>query len=301
MSGAEAGDPAPGRDRTIDLDELRTRIDEALSAALARARREVADRAAAAVDLVDEIARLVGAGGRRIRPILCLLGHAAGGGRADGALDAAAGLELLHTFALVHDDVMDEDDERRGVPSTHRLFAEPGGAGGSGGSGGGPGGAAFGRSAAVLVGDLAFALGVDQLLSAPMPAERVLAAARRLRGMALSTAAGQYLDIRGERGAVVRALKSGVYTAEVPLAIGAELAGAPPEVLEALEGFARPVGAAFQLLDDAADGAASSPDEARRQASRLLDEAEGALGRSAIDGAVVDALGRVVGLLRGTS
>jgi geranylgeranyl diphosphate synthase, type I len=271
----------------IDLDGIRARVDAILFAELERAEAEIAARSVASAELVRELARLARAGGKRLRPVLCVLGHAAAGGAVEDVLPAAAGLELFHTFALVHDDVMDDEDERRGVDATHRRFAKAE-----------PGGEAFGRAAAILAGDVALVLATDLLLSAPLPAERLLAAAHRMRAMALATAAGQYLDVAGSsRTANLAALKTGVYTAEAPLAIGAELAGAAADLVEALERFARPLGVAFQLLDDAADGVASA--DAATEAARLLDRATAALSGSPIDPRAVAALREVVVRLRG--
>jgi geranylgeranyl diphosphate synthase type I len=272
---------------SLDAAELRARIDAELEVVLARARSDIMRRAPASAELVDEIERLVRAGGKRVRPILCVLGHASAGGRVVDVVPAAAGLELLHTFMLVHDDVMDDERERRGVPATHRQFAEAG-----------PEAEAFGRSAAILVGDLAFALGVDLVLSTPVASERVLAAARLLLPMALATAAGQFLDVRGDGGRDVdlAAMKTGAYTVETPLAMGAALAGAGQEVLDALGAFARPVGVAFQLLDDIADGAAEAG--TAKRALRLLDEGERSLVGAPITPAAAAGLREIVGRLR---
>jgi geranylgeranyl diphosphate synthase type I len=278
---------APGG---IDRDEIRLRVDDVILSELRRARTDLAARSARSADLVDEIERLVAAGGRRLRPTLCVLGSVAAGGPVEEILPAAAGLELFHTFALVHDDVMDDEDERRGVASTQRRFAEEG-----------PGGEAFGRSAAILVGDLALALGVDLLLSTPLDPRRVLAAARRIREMALATAAGQYLDVRGEAGPIVSSLKTAVYTAEAPLALGADLAGGTPELQAALRAFARPLGLAFQLLDDAADGEAGRSPARSAEAGRLLDESEAALADRSIAPPAAYALGEIVAVLRGAA
>ncbi len=275
----------------IDPHDLRGRIDAVLLEALRGARADLAARSARSADLADELDRLVAAGGRRVRPTLCVLGSVAAGGPVEEVLPAAAGLELFHTFALVHDDVMDDEDERRGVVSTHRRFAKVD-----------PGGDAFGRSAAILIGDLAFALGTDLVLSTPLEPARVLAAARRIRAMAVATAAGQYLDIRGEAGPVVAALKTGAYTAEAPLAIGADLADGTPELHEALGAFARPFGLAFQLLDDAADAHPGPPPaSASAEAARSLDEAEAALADPAIAPRAAAALRGVVATLRRSS
>ena len=113
----------------------------------------------------------LGGGGKRIRPVLCLATTEAAGGRAESALPAALALELVHTFSLVHDDLpaMDDDDERRGRPSTH---------------------IAFGEGAALLAGDalLAAAFGLVLRYDRPEPA-------RELVDAALGMIGGQYLDI----------------------------------------------------------------------------------------------------------
>jgi geranylgeranyl diphosphate synthase type I len=218
-----------------------------------------------------------------------VLGHVAAGGRAEDSVPAAAGIELFHTFALVHDDVMDDEEERRGVPATGRRFAVHSACR----TGDGP---RFGRGVAILVGDLAFALAIDLVLRAPLPAECVVAAARRLRAMSVATAAGQYLDLRGARGRDVASLKTGAYTVETPLAVGADLAGASPAVSSALAAFARPVGVAFQLLDDVADGEGSPPD--RDDALRLLDEAASVLAAAPIEPSAARALLEVLERLR---
>jgi geranylgeranyl diphosphate synthase type I len=271
----------------IDLDGVRARVDDVLFAELERAKAEIAARSAEAAALVEELERLAHAGGKRLRPVLCVLGHAAAGGAVEDVLPAAAGLELFHTFALVHDDVMDDEDERRGVDATHRRFAKAE-----------PGGEAFGRAAAILAGDVALVLATDLVLSAPLPSERVLGAAHRMRAMALATAAGQYLDVAGSsRTPDLAALKTGVYTTEAPLAIGAELAGAGADLTEVLGRFAHPLGVAFQLLDDVADG--SAPADAANDARRLLDDAAAVLSGARIDPPAAAALREIVFRLGG--
>ncbi|TMK49438.1 MAG: polyprenyl synthetase family protein, partial [Actinobacteria bacterium] len=101
-----------------------------------------------AAEMVDELRRVVEAGGKRIRPAFCYWGYrAAGGDDGEPIVRAAAALELFHTFALIHDDVMDESETRRGQASTYARFADA--------RAGEPGALRFGRSVAVLVGDLA--------------------------------------------------------------------------------------------------------------------------------------------------
>lgn len=236
------------------LREIRERVDRVLADELARARGEVATADAEAALLVEEIERLVRAGGKRLRPALCVLGHRAAGGVEDDRLvRVAAALELLHTFALIHDDVMDEAPVRRGVPSVHarlaavhRDLARPGDP------------ERFGRSAAILAGDLAAVLAEELFLGSGFPAEVLVPAARRFGRMRVEMAAGQLLDIAATGGGPleesrarrIAALKTGSYTVEGPLHIGAILAGAPIEILSALSRFGAPLGEAFQVRDD---------------------------------------------------
>jgi geranylgeranyl diphosphate synthase, type I len=226
--------------------------------------------------MIDELTRLLDAGGKRLRPLLCVLGHRAAG-RLDPApaLPAAAALELFHLFALIHDDVMDEELQRRGVASTHRRFeTEP------------PGGERYGRSAAILVGDLALVLSYELFATTPVQRERLDAATAVFSRSALLTAAGQLADVSGRRSDADRLarLKTGSYTVEAPLAIGAIIGGGSPRLVAALERFARPLGVAFQLRDDELD----AKDEPGVETG---DETRGAR-IDALVGAAVDALER---------
>lgn len=206
-------------------------------------------------DLDRTLASYVLAPGKRIRPLLCLIGwYAAGGGRdgegEEAAVRLAASLELFHAFALIHDDIMDESDSRRGAPSAHRAFAlrhrdraDPD---------------AFGRNLAVLLGDLALVRCDEMLHSAGFTHGQYRALLPLVDTMRNEVVLGQYLDLRtaGPPGAdaalafrVVR-LKTARYTVERPLHLGAVLAGAGARMLEACSAYALPLGEAFQLRDD---------------------------------------------------
>src|SRR5439155_14628007 len=138
--------------------ELRDRFDDELRDFLRARRQEAEWTDPRATILVDEVMRLVEAGGKRLRPAFCYWGwRAAGGLDDDRIVKAAAALELLHTFALIHDDLMDDAAERRGVPATRPFLHELAHTRGLALD---P--AAFGFSAAILVGDLAAVL-ADQL------------------------------------------------------------------------------------------------------------------------------------------
>lgn len=201
--------------------------------------------------LLDELEAIVRAGGKRLRPRFCYWGHRAGGGaEAQPILRAAAALELLHTFAMIFDDVMDDSAVRRDRSTTFHVLAALGSQRGDA--------RRFGTSAAILTGTLGFVL-ADRLLTGSGFGPAVLSdALDRYDDMRIRAIAGQYLDLlathRGDADeATVRriaSLKSGSYSVVDPLLIGAKLAGATPEVLEALQAYGQPLGEAFQHADD---------------------------------------------------
>ena len=257
------------------------RVDAVLDRFLAERRAEVEGFDPAAGVLIDELLRLLGAGGKRVRPACCYLGYRAAGGEDGEPIErAAAALELLHTFALVHDDVMDDATERRGVASTQFRFAAELGWSSP----------AHGRSVAVLVGDLAAVLAESLLRSARFPHERLEVALDRFDRMRVEMAAGQYLDLLGAArrdlpaAEHVAELKTGSYTVEGPLLIGAALAGAGEELEEHLRAFGRPLGEAFQLRDDVLDHEGVSG--AAERVGSLLGEALAVLDRAGLDPAV---------------
>jgi geranylgeranyl diphosphate synthase type I len=231
------------------LAEVRERTDATLRGFLADRRGEMAELDAEAAVLVDELLRLVDAGGKRLRPAFCVLGfRAAGGATTDPAIwPAAAALELFHTFALIHDDVIDGATTRRGAPTTVAAF----------------GGGDRGLAAAILVGDLGAELAGALLRSAPAPADRLERAFARWDAMVMALAAGQFLDAAGPPAADLAAslrvarLKSAAYTVEAPLAIGVTLAGDEGPIGTTLATYGRNLGEAFQLRDDLLDGDAA--------------------------------------------
>jgi geranylgeranyl diphosphate synthase, type I len=240
-------------EEVIDLSGIRAAVDQVLEEFLAGKARSAGSGPLA--DFVDVVRGMLRAGGKRVRPVLCVCGwHAAGGGaRLDEVLRAAASLELFHTFALIHDDVIDGSDTRRGMPTAHRIFQA-----GREGEAGGEEAARFGTGSAILLGDLTLVWSYE-LLAGPglAPAsDRVLGDV--LGAMRTEATLGQYLDLRASgqldadlEGAmeIVR-YKTAKYTIERPLHVGAVLAGAGSRLLEACTAYALPVGEAFQLRDD---------------------------------------------------
>ncbi len=251
---------------------IRGRVEEVLRGFLEGQRAEVAAVDEGAVLLIDELVRVVGAGGKRIRPTFCYWGYrAADGADGESIVRAAAALELLHTFALIHDDVMDASETRRGVPTSHVYLAAEHRRRGL------PGAAdRFGLSSAVLVGDVATVLADRLLRDSGFPPEELSAALRRYDRMRLEMAAGQFLDLEGTADLRrIASLKTGSYTVEGPLQVGATLAGGSLEVMASLSRYGAPLGQAFQLRDDLLDAledAAGAPGASRTESPEAVNE-----------------------------
>jgi geranylgeranyl diphosphate synthase type I len=253
--------PEPGPAISDRFDSLlagyRQRLEESLGAWIAARRSAAAASLPESVELVDGIAELVASGGKRLRPAMVWFSHAAcGGGREQAVEEVAMATELLHTYLLIHDDIMDHAAVRRGRPAAHARYAGLAQRRGWGGDGDD-----FGRSAAILLGDLAHTWAVELFAAGrrlvPDAATRA-ALDRTWSEMGAEVIGGQYLELGvALRGAAdeddllrVLRLKSGRYTAERPLQLGALLAGAAEPVRDALAIYGRAVGEAFQLQDD---------------------------------------------------
>ena len=192
--------------------------------------------------------------GKRLRPLFAYAGFLASGGSLDKpVVRAMASLELLQACALIHDDLMDGSDTRRGKPSIHRHFESrhvqddldgfaP----------------HYGLSAAVLLGDLAFVWSDQMLNSAGLTTAQFTALLPYYNEMRVELMAGQFLDIHEQtqkttsvdRSMKIARYKSGKYTIERPLHLGAAMASAPSEIFTALSAYGLPLGEAFQLRDD---------------------------------------------------
>ena len=231
-------------------------VDALLCEVLATKAGELVSIAPALAELVGEIAELVGAGGKRLRPAFVQWGHRATGAAPDPAVvHPAAAVELLHTFALLHDDVMDRSATRRGRPTAHVALADGHRAAARGGDADW-----FGASAAILAGDLADVWADELLAGTPLPPDAVARARTVFTALRQEVIAGQHLDLllaadgeADEAGARrVALLKSARYTVTRPLLLGAALApvGDGRRVAPALEGYGDAVGLAFQLRDD---------------------------------------------------
>jgi geranylgeranyl diphosphate synthase type I len=231
-------------------DPIRTGVQRALDAFLADQRAALAVAGPDLEPYVAAAADLV-AGGKRLRPAFCWWGALGAGADPSAALlTAAAALELFQASALVHDDVIDGSDTRRGAPSAHRRFAalhrahpwhgDPD---------------AFGTGAAILLGDLLLGWAGDLLQRSGLASDAAWAVWGRMRA---EVQTGQWLDLveQARGGGTVESalrvvhLKAATYTVERPLQLGGALAGAGEKLQDAYSAFGLPLGIAFQLRDD---------------------------------------------------
>lgn len=197
-------------------------------------------------DLVGVGKRFILRGGKRIRPAFFYYGYKAGGGRNNNlAINASMSTELLHTGLLIHDDIVDNSDTRRGGPTVHKMLSDK------------LKDEEFGKLLAIILGDVFISLGVKVLTDFPSSSDRLCNARRCFDMVFLNTNYGQCLDLLGNTREVdigwvekVLEYKTARYTVEGPLVMGAHLAGADKNIIKALSKYGLYLGTAFQIHDD---------------------------------------------------
>jgi len=245
------------RPRPLDAEDLRIRVDATLSAFLDRQARTLTSVSPDCHELVESVIGLM-RGGKRLRPAFCYWGWRGAGGDPDtGIVSAAAALELFQAAALIHDDLMDDSDTRRGMPAVHRRFAGRHQAGGWQGDGD-----RFGLAGAVLAGDMCLVWSDELFTDSGLTVQQLASGRNMFNLMRTELLGGQYLDVLTQaapdpdpQAAIDRArrvirYKSAKYTVEHPLLIGATLAGADPGLLAVYSAYGLALGEAFQLRDD---------------------------------------------------
>jgi len=225
---------------------------------LAKRRTDAAYIGADYDELVASLEEFVLRGGKRLRPAFAYWGYRAVIPTDDAYVDDAilllfSALELLHACALVHDDVIDDSATRRGMPTAHVQFTElHRGRNWSGSAD------QFGRSAAILLGDLALVWSDDVIAEAPLSPEAMTRVRRVWSDIRTEVLAGQYLDIVAESSGAdsiasamnVNRYKTASYTVTRPLQLGAAAAADRPDVQAAFHELGNDLGIAFQLRDD---------------------------------------------------
>ncbi len=207
--------------------------------------------------LYEASRHLVDSGGKRLRPSMLLLAAEAAGGEALALAPAAVSIELVHNFTLIHDDIMDNADVRRGRPAVHKIW---------------------GQSGAILAGDTLYSKAFQVLGMTAASPERILGAMNMLSRTCTAICEGQWLDMEFESKDRVTEneymemieKKTGVlYGASAGM--GALLAGASPEVVRALDEFGRLTGMGFQLQDDVIDLLTPEEVSGKRQGGDLIE------------------------------
>ncbi len=249
---------APNRDHYWDPSQFRDSVQSIVDEVLTQERFRLAE---ISPDLDSMMTALTGlmSGGKRLRPAFCYWGWRATAQLQEIAsldaqmLRAATSLEFLQACALIHDDVMDGSDTRRGLPAAHRAFQGEHEREQRRGSS-----TMFGIGAAILLGDLCLAWADQLLFDSGLQAESILRSKPIFDVMRTELMAGQYLDLleqaRAEsslsRARTVVRYKSAKYTIERPLHLGAALADASPAIFAAYTDLGLALGEAFQLRDD---------------------------------------------------
>jgi len=272
------------------LGDVSRRLDPRLSQVLAHSQEKAQAYGPEVGDMVGAVKNLCERGGKRLRPGLCLVGALSKDPSVSWkpAIEAGVSLELLQAYFLIHDDWMDQDDERRGGPTAHielgKKFRSK----------------ELGERSAILAGDHAVALASAHLTTLDVPAARLRKCMSRFAEMQLAAVAGQQLDVRGKTPdpELTYELKTASYTVRGPLLLGAELAGASKRTLDALDRYSLPAGIAFQLRDDLIGVFGSSKVTGKPEGGDLKEGKNTTLVREAkkrFKGTEKDALKKVLG------
>jgi geranylgeranyl diphosphate synthase type I len=243
----------------LDTSDLPARVQAAVDAEISSQSRVLSEIGEELTPLVAAVGALL-RGGKRLRAAFLYWGYRAGGGPdTEAVIRAATAMEFFQAAALLHDDVMDDSDTRRGMPSAHRRLADEHAAAGWAGSGD-----RFGIAGAILGGDLCLIWSDELFATSGLPVAELVRARPMFDRMRTQLMGGQFLDVlesargwdelstdqRVARARTVIRYKSAKYTIEHPLLIGASAAGVSPSDRAALSAYGLDLGEAFQLRDD---------------------------------------------------
>lgn len=222
------------------MTDVRDRVNAKLESYFAEKIAEARNLSGESIELVEGVQELTLRGGKRFRPVvLSAAFHAIAPERDLGdTIAAGAALEVLQSYLLIHDDWMDQDEERRGGPATHIAYRtkHPD---------------HLADSLAILAGDLGSAYSLELILEAPFAKDKQQEAVRLFIQIQKEVFFGQHLDITANPNvSQMHDLKTGSYTVRGPLLLGALLAGATKEQTDSLLTYGNPIGEAFQLADD---------------------------------------------------
>ena len=236
------------------LKKYKERVDPYLKNYFERKIKEAQNLDSLAEQAVKMIADFTLSGGKRIRPALVYYGYLASGGQdSEEILEASMGIELIHSFLLIHDDIIDRDKKRHNISTIHENYKEIGKQ-----ISPNKDNDHFGNSMAIITGDLAYSMANEIIFNIKFPPEVVIQALTKLQDIVYVTIPGEMLDVVMEnRGQATEEEilkmfegKTSRYTFEGPLHFGSILAGNDPKIIEAFTRYSLPLGKAFQIRDD---------------------------------------------------
>lgn len=279
------------------LKKVSRAVEPRLLAVLSESEARGSSYAPEAGHMVAAVRSLCLRGGKRLRPGLCVVGamttDPVSADAYDVAIEAGVALELLQAYFLLHDDWMDQDDERRGGPTAHVELAKKFRS------------SHLGACGAILAGDHAVALAQKEMLKLKLSPARRGKCLEHLVEMQLAAVFGQQIDVRGttRNPELTYELKTASYTVRGPLMLGAEIAGADQQARKVLEAYSLPAGIAFQLRDDLI-GVFGAPDVTGKPQGGDLKEGKNTVlvrhGKNLAKGSERARLQRVLGNRRAT-
>jgi geranylgeranyl diphosphate synthase, type I len=238
--------------KTLSL--YKKKVDPEIEKYFARVIKEAKKEDRVVAQALDYVKKIILSGGKRLRPAFMYFGYLAGGGKnREKMINASVSIELIHMFLLIHDDIIDRDDLRHGIDTVNlkykkiaaRYFPEKDTA-------------HFGNSMGIIIGDMVGAMGNQIIYESTFDPKLIVRALYKLQSIVSMTVVGEAKDVwieyskKAAEADVMKMYeyKTAKYTIEGPLHLGAILAGADEELLEALSNYAIPIGIAFQIQDD---------------------------------------------------
>ena len=236
------------------LADFKEKVDVEIEIYLDKAIKEAEEKDAVIADSLKYVKKVILSGGKRLRPAFMYYGYLAVGGKEkEKIIKASVSIELIHTFLLIHDDIIDRDSKRHGLPTINnryekiskKLFL-------------GKNAEHFGNSMAIIIGDMVCALGNQIIFNSEFDPKLIMKALDALQDIISYTVIGQSLDLYTEykKQSTEKEIlkiceyKTAKYTIEGPLYLGAILGGADKKILSAITQYSIPVGTAFQIQDD---------------------------------------------------
>lgn len=241
-------------DINLTIKNYKEKIDKRLRIFIKNRIKKVDKISPVAKEMMEYILEYNLRGGKRIRPILTIFGYKTCGGKNINAIiDAALAVELMESFLLIHDDIMDQDELRRGYLTMHKIYENK-----CKRNYKSKDAKRFGESMAMIAGDIVAIMGNEAILNSNFPIENKLKAIDKFNSSVINTCFGQAIDVKSGYEETTTEkdikrlyeLKTAIYTFEGPLFIGALLAGASKSQLNSLKQYAMPLGKAFQYQDD---------------------------------------------------